>query len=124
MKLNNFFNNNGKKQLELHSITPKRLVDSKIDEEGKVTLLKPRFENKFFRKIFSPILSSKYFKIHLDEIGSLVWNNITGDKTGKEISKAIQKKVKGEKLEDINQRIALFLSNLKKNNLIDYDEKK
>ena len=109
----------GNKRLNLEEVVPRPLVKSKTNEEGKVTLLKPKFKNKFIKKYILPKLKSQHFKIHLDEIGSAVWKQIDGKKTGVEIAQNLQEEL-DEDLDPLYKRLAIFLSALKNNNFIDY----
>jgi len=111
----------GNKKINLEEIVPRRLVDSRTEENGKITLLKPKFKNPFLKKYILPKLKSKHFKIHLDDIGSAVWKKIDGNKNGVEIAREVQEEI-DEDLEPLYQRLAIFLSALKNNEFIDYEE--
>jgi hypothetical protein len=111
----------GNKKINLEEIVPRRLVDSRTEENGKITLLKPKFKNPFLKKYILPKLKSKHFKIHLDDIGSAVWKKIDGNKNGVEIAREVQEEI-DEELEPLYQRLAIFLSALKNNEFIDYEE--
>ena len=109
----------GNKKINLEEIVPRPLVDSIVEEDGKITLLKPRFKNSFMKKYILPHLKSKHFKIHLDKIGSAVWRNIDGKKSGVQIAHEVQEEL-DEDLDPLYRRLALFLSALKNNNFIEY----
>ncbi|MCF7886122.1 MAG: PqqD family protein [Candidatus Marinimicrobia bacterium] len=109
----------GKKKINLEEVIPRPLVDSKVEENGNITLLKPKFKNRFLKKYILPRLKSKHFKIHLDKIGSAVWKHIDGQKTGVEIAKKVNQEI-DEDLDPLYQRLAIFLSALENNNFIEY----
>jgi len=111
----------GNKKINLEKVVPRRLVDSRTEENGKITLLKPKFKNPFLKKYILPKLKSKHFKIHLDDIGTIVWKKIDGNKNGVEIAREVQEEI-DEDLEPLYQRLAIFLSALKNNEFIDYEE--
>ncbi len=45
----------------------------------------PKFKSEWMRKWFIPSNRSRYFSIHLDEMGSKVWNLIDGETNTGEI---------------------------------------
>lgn len=103
----------------MEEVVPRPLVESKVEEDGKVTLLKPKFKNRFLKKYIAPMLKSQHFKIHLDKIGSAVWKNIDGKKNGVQIARNVQEEL-DEDLDPVYQRLALFLSALKNNKFIEW----
>ena len=111
-----------RKERNLLDLIPEKLCESEINEEGKVTILAPRFKSKLGRKIFEPIVKKKYVKIHLDEVGTFVWNEIDGQKDIFELSKLLKKEF-GEKVEPVYDRIGKFIAIMKVNGFIKLKEK-
>ncbi|MEW6507891.1 MAG: PqqD family protein [Bacteroidota bacterium] len=103
--------------LDLH---PFKLYGEEINE-NLVTVLIPKFKNKYFAKYIVPKLKSPVFKLNLDEIGSSAWLLLDGKKDVRSISKILLEKF-GEKIEPVNQRLTKFLTNLYEQRLITFSE--
>ena len=111
-----------KKERNLLDLIPEKLCQATTDEEGKVTILAPRFKSKLGQKLFEPLVKNKYVKIHLDEIGTFVWNEIDGEKDVFELSELLKKEF-GEKVEPVYDRIGKFIAIMKVNGFIKLKEK-
>jgi len=59
-------------------LTPLRLHSEEISEENLVTVLIPKFQNRFAVRFIVPKLKSQVFKLKLDELGSAVWLSLDG----------------------------------------------
>ena len=59
-------------------LTPIRLHKEEVSEENLVTVLIPKFRNRFALRFIVPKLKSDVFKLKLDELGSAVWLSIDG----------------------------------------------
>jgi len=92
-------------------LTPYKIYQAEIDENGIVTVLVPKFTNKIAEKTIMPFLKHKYFKIKLDEIGSEVWKSIDSKKNVEDISKKMLEHF-GEKIQPVYERVTKFLSSL------------
>lgn len=86
-------------------LVPKTIVEFEQNED-KITLLYPKFKNKFLLKLF-PNLSKLFFKISLDRIGSFVWLQIDGIKAVAEISSITEKHFNEE--DSIKDRVIKFV---------------
>ncbi|GAB4152517.1 MAG: hypothetical protein Fur0015_15170 [Ignavibacteriales bacterium] len=104
--------------LDLHPI---RLIDFEQDEKGLLTLIIPKFENKFFVKYFVPYMKSPNVKLKLDELGSAAWLAIDGKKSVEEISNELTVKF-GEKIQPAEERLTSFLSQLYEQRIITFEE--
>ena len=69
---------------------PVRNVKEFTREGEKITLFIPKFKSEWMRKWFIPANRSKHFSIHLDEMGSKVWNLIDGETNTGEICNQVQ----------------------------------
>ncbi len=80
-------------------------------EDGKVVILVPKFTGKWMHNLF-PRTQQLFYRIKLDQPGSLTWNHITGDNTVGEIIAAIQEEQhsKGESMDEADNRISKFIS--------------
>ena len=101
----------------MNEIVPIRNVKWEKEENEKITLLKPKFTGEFSKKYIVPRMKYPYYKIHLDEVGTAVWNSIDGKRTAVEIGEKLQKDL-GEKIEPVFERLGLFLATLKQNKFI------
>jgi len=62
-------------------LTPVRLIDSETNPEGKTDILLPRFKNDMLKRALQPRRKGEYIRIHLDELGSVIWQGIDGNTT-------------------------------------------
>jgi hypothetical protein len=99
---------------------PVRNVREFTREGEKITLLIPKFKSERFSQWFIPASRSRHISIHLDEMGSLVWDLIDGEKNAGEICDQV-----GQFLQDkdstehaLDLRVTEFLRQLYKNRFI------
>ena len=97
-------------------------VPAEVDEEGAVTLLKPKFSGQLFQKYFLPRMKRPYYKVRLDEIGSFTWLQCNSRRTVKDIGNRMQEKF-GENVEPLYDRLTFFLAQLERNKFITYKNK-
>lgn len=108
----------GANYLDLH---PYRLHKEIIDEAGKVTLLLPKFTNKFSVKFLVPFIKSPDIKIKFDELGSASWLAIDGVKNVREIADELTAKF-GDKIQPAHERLTKFLTGLYLQGSISFNE--
>jgi hypothetical protein len=101
-------------------MVPIRNVKEFEELEGKVTLLLPKFKKEWMRRWFIPSRRSKYFRIHLDELGSEVWLNIDDKKNVNAICQSVSTFLnrKQQVEEHLEERVTGFLNQLYKNRFI------
>jgi hypothetical protein len=102
-------------------LIPLRLHKEEVSEENLVTVLIPKFQNRFALRFIVPKLKSDVFKLKLDELGSAVWLSIDGRNTVDQIAKQLLKKF-GDKIEPVNERLTKFLTGLYEQRLITFQE--
>ncbi len=102
-------------------LTPLRLHKEEISEENLVTVLIPKFQNRFVVRFIVPKLKSDVFKLKLDEFGSAVCLSRGGKKTVDQIAKQLLIKF-GDKIEPVNERVKKFLTGLYETRLITFPE--
>jgi hypothetical protein len=102
-------------------LTPGRLFDHVMEENGKVSVLIPRFTNKILVKTLVPMLKSPFVKTMFDEFGSQVWLEIDGKKKVLDISTNLRQKF-GEKIEPVEERLTKFLTQLYNYNFVSFNE--
>ena len=103
--------------VNLLELIPVKYIQWERNQDGLITLFKPKYRHPFLIKHLVPRLKRPLYKINLDEIGSYFWGNCDGSRTIKEIA-VLQKEKFGEKVEPLYNRIALFIRTLEKNRFI------
>lgn len=98
------------KNLNYLEATPIRKCDFNKNEEGIITLIVPKFKNERFNKWFFHH-RRRYFRISLDEVGSVVWQQIDGHTRVLDIcNKSVD--ILGDKIQPVEQRVTKFLTTL------------
>jgi hypothetical protein len=115
-----------RKKKELSNINylelkPGRLFEHVIEENGKVSVLIPRFTNFLLVKTLAPMLKSPFVKTKFDEFGSQVWLEIDGKKKVVDISSSLREKF-GEKIEPVEERLTKFLTQLYNYKIVSFNE--
>ena len=95
---------------------PEPVVGAERDGE-RVVLLRPRFVRGPLAWWLQPILPHPYLKVHLDEVGSFIWERCDGETTVAEILAAMEAAF-GERVSPAIDRLALFLRQLEGGRLI------
>jgi len=107
---------NKKEEINLLELIPDRNIEYETDDD-MVTLLTPRFKNRFLNKYLQPRLKNRYFRVDLDEIGSFVWLLCDGSRTAGEIADKMSNHF-GEDVEPVMERLKLFFGQLEGLNFI------
>ena len=102
-------------------LTPKRSYNHEVEDSGKVSVLVPKFRNKFLVSFLAPRLKAPYIKAKLDEFGSLTWIEMDGSKNVQSISQLLSDKF-GDKVQPVNERLTKFLTQLYQYNFITFNE--
>lgn len=103
------------------ALTPQKIKEYLSESGGLVTVLIPRFENKFWNKWLPKRLTQNAIKINLDEMGSAVWLQIDGHKKVEEICEKLDMQF-GEKVRPTEDRVVKFMSQLFANKMITFKE--
>jgi len=103
----------------LLDLIPVKIIKAKKNEDGKITILKPKFKNKFMLKYVVPKLNNPNFKVNLDEFGSFVWEQIDGNLTVDEIGNKLRENFK-EDVEPVYERLSLFIQSIERYKFIEY----
>ena len=112
------------KSVNYLDLTPVRLMEHQLTDEGKIDVLLPRFKSGFWREVYRKSQKGEFIYIHLDEIGSAIWLLIDGQKKVNEICIELQEN-KAEKLqppEETEKRVTDFLSLLYREKYITFRE--
>jgi hypothetical protein len=116
-----------KEPINYLSLVPVRVVKEFTEENGRITLLIPKFKHPFFQRFFIPKHKSPHFRIHLDELGSQVWRSIDDKQNVGQICSALAGSVNPDSFPDNEQleyRVTKFLTELYKNRFVRLDEAK
>ncbi len=113
-------NKNSNSGINMKDVIPFHNVKYQEEDSGAITIFKPKFKNSFFVKYILPNMKHPHYFIHLDELGTVVWNNIDGKRNAFEIGEIVEKEL-GEKTKPIYERLGLFLATLKRENFIDWE---
>ncbi|MCY6370231.1 PqqD family protein [Clostridium ganghwense] len=92
----------------------------KVEDDSNLTIVIRRDSkmDRFFLKIFRK--SHKELYVHLDEIGSFIWNRINGKRTVLDLCKEFMKTYGVEEKEAINRTVH-FMKILKNNKFIKFE---
>lgn len=88
------------------------------NDEGFVRIKVPKFTSNFGISFCKIIKKENIFTANLDKLGSLVWIHCNGKNRVKDILHVIKKEFSKE--DDLDQRLFLFLSQMKNLKYIDY----
>jgi hypothetical protein len=106
-------------ETNLLDLIPARKIQFEESGDGLITLLKPKFKNKFLVKYLLPRIKKPNFRIKLDTFGSFVWKQCDGNNSVEQIGNLLQSHFK-EDIEPVYDRLALFMQSLVKYKFITY----
>lgn len=110
------------KKKNLLELVPLKLVGSEVREDGKATLLIPRFKSKFLLN-FLPKHKSPFFKINLDDFGTGFWNIVDNEKTVEQVGTELKAKF-GEAIEPVFERLNIFIFQLRRQGFLELKDPK
>jgi hypothetical protein len=90
------------------------------ENEGQVTLLVPRYGRNSFSRWFERRMRTKPFKVHLDDVGTFVWQRCDGETRVAEIANGLREEF-GERIEPAEDRIVEFLTDLVRGRFVSVD---
>lgn len=108
-----------KDPVNLFDLAPKREVEYRTGEDGRVTLLVPRFQFAWMRKFFLPRGKNPHVLVALDEFGSRVWLACDGSASVARIAGTLRE-LFGERVEPVHDRTAVFIQNLLRHRFISF----
>jgi hypothetical protein len=89
-----------------------------VNKQGLVSIEIPKFTSTFGESFCKIIKKDNKFTANMDKIGSIVWKNCDGKKTVKDILEILKKEFPKEN--EIDQRLFLFLQQMKALNYLKY----
>lgn len=107
------------KKINFLDLIPERKCQWEKTEDGKIDLVIPRFKNQYMKKFALKLGKSEFFKVHLDSMGSHVWELIDGTITVEQIGKLIENK-KEESPDKLYGRLTEFFAILMRNRFIQF----
>ena len=108
----------GRNALEL---TPVRNYSYETDQQSQVTIIIPKFQNKFIVKYFVPMMKSPNIKLDLDKYGSFAWLQMDGKTSVGTIAKKMIENF-GDGFQEVENRISKFITQLYEQRLITFEE--
>lgn len=103
-------------------LTPFRLYpEEKNNADDLVTVIIPKFKNKYVVRYISPRLKSDHFQIKLDKFGSAVWVNMDGSRKVEKIIHKLKEKF-GDEMPEAEDRIIKFIFQLYSQGFISFKE--
>ena len=114
-----FFKRKQVQARNLLELKPRRLFEHRELEDGKVSVQIPRFRHRWMGW-YQRRLKRPYLQLHLDEIGSAVWLACDGQRSVAQIGDALKERF-GEQVEPVWDRLALFVTHMRKGDLIALD---
>lgn len=101
----------------LLDLKPARRVEWEDVGEDRVVLLVPKFSHRFWVKWLLPRLRKPFFRVKLDEYGTLVWKLCDGETTVLEIGEQMRERF-GDDAEPLYDRLAVFIKRLERGDLL------
>ena len=102
-------------------LTPVKLHNDEVNDDGIVTVFVPKFKNELAKKYIVPKLKSSNFNIKLDKLGSEVWKKMDGKNKVHEIINQLSEKY-GDDFKKPEERITKYLFQLYEQKLISFNE--
>jgi hypothetical protein len=102
-------------------LKPVRKQAFETDDDGKVTLLVPKFSNKALSDFLIPKSKTDHFKIRLDELGSATWLAIDGKLNVGQLCDKLANAL-GEKIHPVHERVPKFLTLMYEQRYITFQE--
>jgi len=98
---------------------PNRKMEWEIEAGTKrVVILRPKYIYPPVRRLVEPFLKNKVFKIKLDDLGSVVWQNCDGQTTVERIGQTLAETF-GPEIEPIYERLSKFILQLQREKFIE-----
>jgi hypothetical protein len=105
-------------------LTPVKVMEFDTCGDGRVDILLPRFRNTVWKRALQPRWKGEFIRIHLDEVGSAIWQQIDGTLNVLDICTRLQT-IHPEKLDppgETEKRVTQFLSLLYRERYITFRE--
>jgi len=97
---------------------PEKNIEWETGEDGKIYLLKEKSGNRLMKWLINSFGKSQYFRIHLDEIGTLVWEKINGINSIRQIGDDLGKERGSDMVPQAHERVEKFIVLMLKNKFV------
>jgi hypothetical protein len=99
------------KETNYLELTPYVNYEHEQKDDGLINVLVPKFTNKILATILMPRLRSPYIRANLDEFGSAVWILIDSRTKVDKLSDILLEQF-GERIQPVEHRLTMFLTQL------------
>ena len=106
-------------RLDFASVRPRRLLAWR-EEDGRCVLLRPRFGSSRLARWVAGLGGDPYYRIRLDEVGTLVWKACDGRTSLAAIEHRLWQRF-GDRVAPADQRLARFAGRLLRGRMIAVD---
>jgi hypothetical protein len=96
---------------------PIRLLEWRDEDDGTITVLRPKFGTGRLGRWLSSRLAHPYCRVRLDEYGSFVWKCCDGRRTVDDIAQALREQSQ-DTANDLRTRLLFFFRRLERERLI------
>ena len=104
----------------LFELKPRQLRSFEELDDGTIDVILPRYGDTRIGRLLKRVLSNRPVRIHLDDIGTSVWQMCDGRRTVDEIGRSLHDRF-GDRIEPVYDRLEEFLMQMKRAGLIDLE---
>ena len=104
----------------LFALRPRRGARWERGADGLVTVLVPKFTNRFVVRWFVPLMARPDVAVRLDVEGSFVWDRCDGAATVEEIAAQLHERLGGDEAA-VGKRVGRFVVGLARTGLLTMD---
>lgn len=102
---------------EWRHLCPEPQADSELEDDGRITVLEPKFTGPILGRWLQPRLLRPVIRTHLDEVGSVVWQACDGGTTVAAIADQLTARF-GADFDPDHRRLTTFLQAMARRRLI------
>jgi hypothetical protein len=112
------------KKANFLDLTPVRMIGEEPLDETRISLLMPRFKNRYNSAMFQPRSKDLFIRIKLDQFGSQTWMLIDGNTTVGGIAEQLNREhpEKLQPADETPERVTKFLAMLYQQRYISFRE--
>ena len=100
------------------ALVPVRTAQWESVGDDRIDVLVPKFRSRFMHWLIGKRLKRPFARVHLDEVGALVWLSCDGDHSVGDIAQILRERF-GERVEPAAERVSLFMTHLARPKLIE-----
>jgi hypothetical protein len=105
------------RQISYLDKVPSRAIEHEEGDDGRLTLLRPKFTRGPLAWWLQPRMKYKYFRVHLDDIGTATWRAIDGERNVGQIADLLYEEF-GERIEPRYDRMSRFIDTLARSAMV------